>query len=224
MQVQAISFIRLQDPLLIKPVLRPLRIAAEPQPAPLHRAPRARLLHKRPRHQNDFIEKHARQRHTLNERRRALVLAAEKIKLVFLPPEPHRQHLRRPAVHNRHPEFPQPRQKLLHHVPPHTASRLPAQREPPSRKAAHRPQKEPQPHRKRLSRPHRPIADQCVKPLVLALRHPPRHRPQLLIRKATRHRPAPFPAPAPAKTAPRHRFRRLPAPPAAPKPSSGRGA
>ena len=224
MQVQAISFIRLQDPLLIKPVLRPLRIAAEPQPAPLHRAPRARLLHKRSRHQNDFIEKHARQRHTLNERRRALVLAAEEIKLVLLPPEPHRQHLRRPAVQNRHSQPSQPRQNLLHHIPPHAPSRLPAQREPPSRKAAHRPQKEPQPHRKRLSRPHRPITDQRVKPLVPAFRHPPRHRPQLRWRKATCHRTAPFPAPAPARTALPHRSRRPPAPPAAPEPSSGREA
>ena len=46
LQMQAIALFRLQNPFLIEPVLRTLRVAAEPQPAALHRASGACLLDK----------------------------------------------------------------------------------------------------------------------------------------------------------------------------------
>ena len=50
---------RLQNPLPVKPVPRPLRVAAEPEPRAFHRTSGERLFDERTGHQGDLVEQHA---------------------------------------------------------------------------------------------------------------------------------------------------------------------
>ena len=55
-----------QHPLLVKPVLRPFRVAVEPQPAPWHAATGNGLLYKGTGHKGCLVQQHARQRAALD--------------------------------------------------------------------------------------------------------------------------------------------------------------
>ena len=83
MQVIQIFLFRFPDPLPTEPVLRIFGIAVEPELGMFLRASCQRLLHKRSRHQRRLVKHHAPERHTLNERRRPLVLSAKEIKGIF---------------------------------------------------------------------------------------------------------------------------------------------
>ena len=80
--IQRLSFRRFDYPLPIKPVVRTIGVAVEPDLAACDRAACAGLLDKGAWHQDDLIHEYACQRHTLYERLRALILSAEKIKAV----------------------------------------------------------------------------------------------------------------------------------------------
>ena len=82
-EVQGVALPGPADPLPVKPVLRPLRVAGEPQPAPLHGAPGAGLFHEGAGHESRLIQQHSRQGNALNEGGAALVLAAHEVEAVF---------------------------------------------------------------------------------------------------------------------------------------------
>ena len=78
-QAQCFLFIRFLDPLLVKPVGGTLRVAGEPQPASLYRAPGAHLLHKGAGHQGHLIQQCHGQGDALYQGGGALIQAAEQI-------------------------------------------------------------------------------------------------------------------------------------------------
>ena len=141
-EVKDVALPGLLDPLLIEPVSRPLRVAGEPQPGPLDRAPGAALLHKGAGHQNSLVQQRPRQGHPLDACRRPLVPSAEQAEDVPPPPQGHR-HLPPgqllPALES-HPS--QQGQHLSRQVPPHPLHAPAAQGESPPLEAGHGPQEE----------------------------------------------------------------------------------
>ena len=81
-QAQRLLFLRFLDPLLVKPVSGALRVAGEPQLAPLHRAPGAHLLYKGAGHQSHLIQQRTGQGDALYQSGRALIQAAEEVESV----------------------------------------------------------------------------------------------------------------------------------------------
>ena len=211
---------RTLDPFAVKPVLRPLGIAVEPQPASRDGASRAGLLDEGARHQHHLVHQNSRERDALDQPRRAFVSAAEHIKAVFAAREAHPQQMFRIALRDLHPEHFEPRRQLLQNVPPQASHRLAAQPELPPVKAAHRPQEKAQSHAERLSRPHRAVADDRLAVSVRAARHPPRHSPQLLGGKPVKLH-LPCPSAALRGSAPPARHPDPPCPPAVRAPCCG---
>ena len=213
-QAQRFPLLRLQDPLLIKPVLGPLRIAVEPQPASRHAAPGHGLLHKGPGHQRRLIHQDPRQRTALDQRRAGLVPAAEEQIAVFMPPIPHHQQIFRPPFPHGHSQPPQPGHQLRQQIPPQSANGLPAKPQLFSVEPRLGPQEKGRPHGKGLAAAHRAVADDSL-PLVAV---PPCQDPHLLGGKMDLpiHRPRPPPSgrqPLPARgtAPPRRPHRRSPA-------------
>lgn len=80
--IQRLALMSLHYPLTVEPVMRAVGIAVEPDLAAGNGAACAGLLDKGARHQNNLVHEYAGKRHALDERLRALVLSAEKIKAV----------------------------------------------------------------------------------------------------------------------------------------------
>ena len=125
--LKAFFFLRLQDPLPIKPVGWGFGVAGEPQFTARHRAPGHRLLHKGAGHQSHLVQQGARQRDPLNQGRGPLVLAAEQVKGVAVPAQPDLQNVAGDLVFTAEPHVLQQGQQLLQQVPPHRHNGLAAQ-------------------------------------------------------------------------------------------------
>ena len=157
--------LRLQDPLPVKPVLRALGIAVEPQPAAGHVAPGAGLLHEAPGHQRRLVQQHARQGTALDQRRAGLVPSAEDEEAVLPPPGTHDQEVLRPHFPHRHPQPSEIRHQLLQKVSPQRGDGLAAQAELPPVKAALGPQEKGQSHGKGLAAADGTVTDDGLPPL-----------------------------------------------------------
>ena len=106
-----------------------------------------------------LVQQRPRQGQPLDQGRRPLVLAAEQIKRVLSPAQPHLQQILRcllPAP-KAHPL--QQGQQLLQQIPPHRHDGPPAQGKPPVLKALHGPAEKGQPRTQGLAAAHRPVAD-----------------------------------------------------------------
>ena len=188
--------LRLLDPLLVKPVFRPLWIAIEPQLAALDAAPGHRLLYKRPWHQRRLVQQQSRQCAPLDQRRAGLVFPAKQQKLIPLPAKLHHQGIGAPVFTHDHTDPPQAGDQFRQQIPPQRPHRLAAQGKLPSVKTTLGPQKKRQSHAKRLSAADCPIADDGL-PTVLP---PPGQHLPLLAGKPDHiisHSSLPFPPAAP---------------------------
>ena len=87
---------RLPDPLQIKPMVRRIRVAVEPQLfVRIGQRSGDRLVDEALRHERYLVEEHASQCDALNQRVAALVLAAEQVKVILTVAAAHREnHLR----------------------------------------------------------------------------------------------------------------------------------
>ena len=172
----------------MEPVLGMLGVAVEPEPRPVHRAPRDRLLHKGTRHQRDLVKKHARQRHALNQRRRRLVLTAEKVETLLPSAIAHQQQVLRQLLLAGKAERLQERQNRSHHIAPQRTNGLAAEGKIRAAAKIEAPDNEGQRHTEGLAAPHRSVADDRVPAAVGGLLMPPAQHTQLLRRKALNHR------------------------------------
>jgi len=141
-QVQQTLDLALVDPASFEPMLRPLRIAVEPELGAINAASAGCLVDKAFRHQGDFIEKDPCQGDALDEILRSFVLAAEEVEVVRYRSTADNDQVVRPAVldpvasgseHELEPE---------QHVPPEAADRLAAHCQVLAAECGHRPDHE----------------------------------------------------------------------------------
>ena len=92
-EIQSITFLMALDPLQVKPMLRTVRVAREPQLRPVHATSGQRLFHKGAGHQGHLVQQYASQRATLDEHERTFILSAKHLKEVGHGPPPHFQNL-----------------------------------------------------------------------------------------------------------------------------------
>ncbi len=180
MKVQGPPFPRPQNPLSVKPVLRVLRIAVEPQAAPRHAAPGDGLLHKAPGHQGRLVQQHPRQGAALDQRRAGLVPPAKEQETVFMAPQPHGQQVLRPPLPAVEAQPPQIGHQLRQQVPPQGGDGLSAQSQLPSVEPGHGPEEEGEPHGEGLAAADGPVADDS---LPISRAAPPGQHPSLLLGK-----------------------------------------
>ena len=174
MQPQGAPAFRLFDPFLVEPVLRPLRVAVEPQLAAPDTAPGHRLLHKGPGHQRRLIQQQSRQGAALDQRRAGSVLPAEQQKLIPVSGVNHRQRVGRAVFLHLHADPPQAGEQFCQKIPPQSPHRLAAQGELPSTEIVLGPQEKGQPHAECLSAADSPVADDGLPaPLPPPGQHPP---------------------------------------------------
>ena len=211
------------NPLPVKPVGGIFGVAVKPQLGPLHRAPRAGLLHKGAGHQRRLIQQHPGQSHPLNQGGAPLILAAEEIEGINPPPEPHRQQMLRTLFRAGKPQLPQHRHQPIQKVAPQSPHGFPAQPEPLPLKPPHGPAHKGQPHTDGLSAAHGAVADNGLQLPTGRPVTPPGQHDFLFFGKGLKpHDPLPPSAPGPGRR-PLPVPARPPAPgrPAAPKPPAG---
>ena len=161
-EIPGVALSRLPDPLPVKPGLRPVRIAGEPQLGSLRRAPGAGLLHEGAGHQHHLVQQHPRQGDPLDQGGASLVPAPEQIEPVLPPAAPHREQVFPPPLPALEAQLPQQGHHLPQQTAPHPLDGLAAQGEPLSPEPAHGPQEEGQPHAQGLAAAHRPVTDDGV--------------------------------------------------------------
>ena len=125
-QSEAVSFFRFQDPCFVEPMLRPFRVAVEPQPAPGDAAPGAGLLHKTAGHQRRLIQQHPGEGDALNEGCRAFVPASEGVEAVFMAPHGHDDQVFRPFFPAPRPQCGKSRQNFRQNIAPQRGNGFPA--------------------------------------------------------------------------------------------------
>ena len=191
MQPQGVPALRLFNPLLIEPVLRPLRIAVEPQPAAPDAASGRRLLHKGSGHQRRFVQQQPCQRAALNQCCAGSVFAAEKQKTVSMSGKRHRHHVGGAVFPHLHANPPQAGHQIRQQVPPQRPYGFPAQGKLPPAEFMLCPQEKRQSHAEGFPAPDGPVADNGL-PAVFP---PPGQYPPLLRRKPESLIPHPNPPP-----------------------------
>ena len=212
-EVERPPLLRLQNPLLVKPVLRVLRVAGEPHPAPRHGAPGTGLLHEGAGHEGRLVQQNPRQRDALNQGRAALVSAAKEVEGVLLPAQPHCQPVLGCLLPPLEPQLPQRGQHLPQQIAPQRRDGFAAQPEGHAVEAGRGPLEEGQPHAQGLSAAYRSVANNRLPALPLGGTPPGEHTPLLPGKGPKPHRRSPA---APGKTPPPRPPGRRTAPPAAP--------
>ena len=139
-QVQQVLGAGLQNPAFVEPVLRPLRVAVEPELGTVHRTAGGGLVYKAFRHQGNFVKQRTCQRNALDQVLAALVLAAEQVVIVGHGPAGHDQQIVAPALGGSVAAGGQHLLEHPHHVAPQAGNGFAAQGKVLAVKARHTPQ------------------------------------------------------------------------------------
>ena len=178
-QAQRLLFLCFLNPLLVKPVGGALRVAGEPQLAPLHRAPGAHLLHKGAGHQSHLVQQSPRQGDALYQGGGALIQTAEEVEGVAAAAHGDGELMQGAPFPAGEAQLSQNGQQLAEEVAPHRGDGLAAQGEGFSLKAAHGPAEEGQTGAKGLAAAHRPVAEDGLVVLEGRAGPPPGEHPPL---------------------------------------------
>ena len=204
-EIKAVLFPCLLDPLPVEPVKGMLRIAAEPVPRARHRTAGQCLLHKGAGHQGDLIQQDPGQGDALDEGGAAFIPPAEEVKPVFAPAQPHRKHPPPGGKPAPVPHPPQNGEEGLQQVALEGEDGFAAEGKILAGKAVGRPHHEGEGKTQRFAAAHRPIAEDGVFLAVRGAGAPPGEHPQLFFAEGGKahHLSSSSPAAAPAATASR---------------------
>ena len=164
-QVQQVLGAGLQNPAFVEPVLRPLRVAVEPELGTVHRTAGGGLVYKAFRHQGNFVKQCARQCNALDQVLAALVLATEQVVIVGHGPAGHDQQIVAPALGGSVAAGGQHLLEHPHHVAPQAGNGLAAQGKVLAVKARHAPQHKTEGERNGFAGADGSVRDQPVRRL-----------------------------------------------------------